>query len=112
MIKSISYWSMQNGEATPIEDALAAAKREGFAGLEVAISPKGVISPESSQSDCQKIRAQIEKSAVAVQTLASGMSWGCSPTNPSESVRKQSIDLHAKALQRAAWLGCQAMLFV
>jgi hexulose-6-phosphate isomerase len=113
MIKAISYWSMQKGEATPIEDALAAAKAAGFAGLEIAIGRSGgIISPETSQADCEKIRGAIEKSGVIVQTLASGMSWGISPTSPGESTRKLSIDLHAKALQRAAWLGCRAMLFV
>jgi len=47
-----------------------------------------------------------------LQTLASGISWAVCPTHPEESVRKKSIELHKKALQRAAWLGCEAMLFV
>jgi hypothetical protein len=44
--------------------------------------------------------------------LASGISWGCSPTHPDAKVRRRSIQLQRNALQRAAWLGCRSMLFV
>lgn len=114
MIKSISYWALPNGldNTFPIADALALTTKTGFEGLELAIAPTGVISTQSTQAECRAIRKQITASGVVVQTLASGMSWGCSPTDPDPAVRKKSIQLHADALQRAAWLGCKAMLFV
>jgi hexulose-6-phosphate isomerase len=114
MIKAISYWSMKDGGAGthPIDDALAAAKREGFKGLELAIGTAGLLTPETSQAECEDIRHKIDTSGVIVETLASGMSWAFSPTHVSEAIRKQSIELHEKALHCAAWLGCKAMLFV
>ncbi|MEO6434617.1 MAG: sugar phosphate isomerase/epimerase family protein, partial [Tepidisphaeraceae bacterium] len=48
----------------------------------------------------------------ALESVAAGLSWRCSPTDPDESTRRKSIQLHADALQRAAWLGAKSMLMV
>ena len=114
MIKAISYWSTRDGLANthPIDDALAEAKAAGFAGLELCIGPEGALSTGSTESDCRAIREKIDASGLVVETLASGMSWGFNPTSNDADVRRQSVQLHAAALERAAWLGCQAMLFV
>ena len=114
MIKSISYWSMQQGLANthPIADALAEVKDAGFDGLELCISTEGALTTETSQTDCEALRGKIEASGVVVETLASGMSWGFNPTSDDKAVREKSLKLHTAALQRAAWLGCKAMLFV
>lgn len=114
MIKCISYWSMKDGLSNthPIADALATAKAAGFAGMELAIGPEGVLNTQTSRQDCEAIRTQIDASGLTVQTLASGMSWGFNPTSNDAAVRDKAISLHADALQRAQWLGCQAMLFV
>ena len=114
MIKTISYWSMPDGLANthPIGDVLARAEAAGFAGLELAVGPQGVITPSTTEAECAAIRKAIDGSGLVVETLASGMSWGFNPTSNDPAVRAKSIELHAAALQRAAWLGCRAMLFV
>ena len=114
MIKCISYWSMQNGLAGthPIDAALAEAKTAGFAGLELCVGIEGVLTPETSRAECEAIRHQITPSGLLVETLASGMSWAFNPTSNDAAVRQRAIQLHTEALRRAAWLGCQAMLFV
>ncbi len=114
MIKSISYWSMKDGLAGthPISDALQQAKSSGFEGLELCIGVDGVLTPATSQEECEEIRDQIEQSGLIVETLASGMSWAFNPTSDDPDVRQQAIAIHQAALRRAAWLGCQAMLFV
>lgn len=114
MIKGISYWSMNGGleGACPVETALAAAKQAGFQGLELCIAETGVLTPATDEATCKAYRAAAQKHGLVLETLASGMSWGCSPTHPDAAVRRKAIDLHAAALQRAAWLGCKAMLFV
>jgi hexulose-6-phosphate isomerase len=110
----ISYWSLEGGGAgtRPIEEALAQAKSAGFDGIELAIAADGVLSTKTDQATCEKYRAAIERSGLAVETVAAGLSWGCSPTDPSPFTREKSIQLHADALQRAAWLGAKAMLMV
>jgi L-ribulose-5-phosphate 3-epimerase len=114
MIKSISYWSMQNGLAGthPIADALEQANLAGFDGLELCIGLQGVLTPQTSLTECERIRRQIDDSGLVVETLASGMSWACNPTSNDEIVRAKAIDIHIAAIERAAWLGCQALLFV
>jgi len=114
MIKSISYWSMPGGLSgtCPIEDALMMAKAAGFDGLELCIGTEGVLTPNISETECLEIRECIAASGLVVQTLASGMSWGHNPTSNDPAVREQAIKLHEDALTRAAWLGCQAILFV
>jgi len=114
VIKSISYWSFEGGldGSCPFERAVLQAKAAGFAGIEPAIATAGILTPKTDERTCQDYRSIAARHSIVVQTLASGMSWGSSPTHPDPTVRRQSIDLHREALTRAAWIGAQAMLFV
>lgn len=96
----------------PIDEALVMAQATGFEGMELCIGTEGVLTPETSLEECHFMREQIDRSGLIVQTLASGMSWANSPTSNQPEVREHCFNLHVKALQRAAWLGCKAMLFV
>lgn len=114
MIKSLSYWSFEHGLANthPIHDALAEAKAAGFEGIELCIGPEGALNVGSTQQECEAIRTMIDASGLVVETVASGMSWGANPVSNDPAVRDQAVALHEAALQRAAWLGCEALLFV
>jgi len=114
MIKAISYWSMKDGLAGthPISDAMQQAVHAGFEGLELCIGVEGVLTPTTSQAECEAIRNQAVLNGVNIETLASGMSWSFNPTSDDPVVRRRAISLHQEALRRAAWLGCKAMLFV
>jgi L-ribulose-5-phosphate 3-epimerase len=114
MIKSISYWSTKDGltNTHPIPEALDEAKAAGFDGMELCIGPEGALNTNSSRSDCEDFRRMADDRGVVVQTLASGMSWGFNPTSDDKAVQEKCIELHAAALERASWLGCDAMLFV
>lgn len=114
MIKSISYWSVQGGlEGTrPISEALADAKAAGFEGLELCIGLEGVLTPTTTQGECEALRREIDGSGLLVETLASGMSWGLNPTSENPEIRRKAFEATAAAVQRAAWLGCDSLLFV
>jgi L-ribulose-5-phosphate 3-epimerase len=114
MIKSISYWSMQGGlEGTcPVDAAMAAAKEAGFHGIELCIAETGVLTPATDEATCRAYAALATRHGLTLKTLASGMSWDCSPTHPDAAIRRKAIALHREALQRAAWLGCKTLLFV
>ncbi len=114
MIKSISYWSMKDGLANthPIADALQSAKEAGFAGLELCMGTDGVLTTSSTKAQCDEIRKQADKSGVVVEALAAGLTWGHNPVSNEAAIRRRSIDLHKAAIERAAWLGCKAFLFV
>jgi hexulose-6-phosphate isomerase len=114
MIKCISYWSVAGGgdNSRPPEEAMDEAKGAGFAGIELAVGEKGILTPGTDEATCVRYREAAAARGLVLQTLASGMSWGCSPTAPEAATRRRSIELHRGALQRAAWLGAGAMLFV
>ncbi len=114
MIKGISYLSFENGLSNnePIESALSQTKSNGFDALELSVSNEGVINTNTSLTECETIRQQIDDSGVFVDSIATGMSWGISPTSDDEVVRKNSIRLHQEALKVASYLECKALLFV
>lgn len=114
MIKCISYWSLRDGldNQVPIADALQAASDAGFEGLELSIAEHGVLTTGSSRDDCLRIRDLIQASPMVVQTLATGLSWQYNPASDDPATRERSLQLHAAALERAGWLGCEAMLYI
>ena len=114
MIKGISYLSFENGLSNnePIDSALSQTKMHGFDALELSVSSEGVINTNSSKAECEMIRKSIDDSGVFVDSIATGMSWGVSPTSDDESIRKKSISLHQDALKVASYLDCKALLFV
>ena len=114
MIKGISYLSFENGLSNneSIESALSQTKMHGFEALELSVSSEGVINTNSSKAECEMIRKSIDDSGVFVDSIATGMSWGVSPTSDDESIRKKSISLHQDALKVASYLDCKALLFV
>lgn len=114
MIKCMHYWSTPQGLANTqsIDSAIELAKQYSFEGIELGIAPEGVLNVATTQDECEDIRRQLADAGLVCQTLSSGMSWGFNPTSDDPQVRAKAVELHAAALQRAAWLGCQAMLFV
>jgi L-ribulose-5-phosphate 3-epimerase len=114
MHKIISYWAITGGleNTRPVAEAMDEAKAAGFAGIELAIGETGVLSTTTDQKTCEKYRELARQKGMVMETLASGMSWGCCPTDPDEGVRKKAIQLHAAALERAAWLGAKSLLYV
>ncbi len=114
MMRGISYWSLENGLAGthPIDQALQEARNTGFEALELCIGLEGVLNIQSTHKECSDIRRKIEKSGLVVETLACGLCWDCCLTDPRATVRREAVQQHKAALQRAAWLDCDAMLFV
>ena len=114
MIPGLSYWSLAGGleNTLPMGDALMMTRDAGFGALELAVAGDGVLTPDSTQSQCEDVRAQIDGSGLHVSTVASGMSWGANPVSNYEAVREASNAAIEKTLQRVAWLGCDAFLYV
>jgi len=114
LIKGISYLSFENGlsNTESINSALTQTKSSGFDALELSVSSEGVINTNTSKAECELIRKKIEDSGVFVDSIATGMSWGVSPTSDDESIRKHSISLHQDAIKVASHLDCKALLFV
>ena len=114
MIKGISYLSFENGLSNneSIESALSQTKKNGFDALELSVSSEGVVNTNTSKAECEIIRKKIDDSGIFVDSIATGMSWGVSPTSNDRSIREKSIKLHQDALKVASFLDCKALLFV
>jgi len=114
MITAINYWSFEHGleNEHPIEAAARQAAAAGFEAIELAIAPSGVLSVTSSLEDCRKVRRIVEAAGLRLESLCSAMTWSHSPSSPHPEIRRQSVELHQAALQRAAWLGCSSLLFI
>jgi hexulose-6-phosphate isomerase len=110
----ISYWSLEGGweSKRPIEQAILEAKAAGFDGIELAAAKSGLLSTETDQRTMESYRALGQKHQMKLETLACALAWECSPTHPDADVRRRAIELHAAALQRAAWLGADTMLMI
>ena len=83
MIKGISYLSFENGLSNneSIDSALSQTKSNGFDALELSVSSEGVINTNSTKPECEIIRKKIDDSGIFVDSIATGMSWGDSPTS-------------------------------
>ena len=111
---SASYWMFEGGlEATlPVADAMTQAKDLGFDAIELCIGSQGVLTHETTEADCEQIVAQANELSIEIASVASGESWGSSPSDDDPAVRARIIEFTKKALQVTQWLGTDAYLFV
>ena len=111
---SASYWMFDGGleAAMPIEQAMKQAKQLGFEEIELAIADQGVLTHNTTQKECEKIVETAKEVGIEIASVASGQSWGQSPTASDPKVREAIIDFTKKALQVTKWLGQDAYLFV
>jgi hexulose-6-phosphate isomerase len=114
MITAINYWSFEHAlsNEAPIARVCSQAREAGFQAIELGIAEVGELTVASSQADCQRIRRDVESAGLRMESLASGMTWACSPSHPDAAVRRRAMALNDAALQRAAWLGCTSLLFI
>ncbi len=100
-------------EATlPVADAMAQTKDLGFDAIELCIGSQGALTHETSQAQCEQIAAQAKELGVEIAGVASGESWGSSPSDDDPAVRAKIIEFTKQALQVTKWLGADAYLFV
>jgi len=114
MISAINYWSFEHAleNEAPLDEVCAIAREAGFQAIELGIAETGVLTVSSTQAECTKIRDEVESFGLRMESLASGMTWGCSPSHPDLAIRRRAIELNEAALERAAWLGCKSLLFI
>ena len=109
-----SYWMLEGGlEASlPVRDAMEQAKKLGFDSIELCIASQGVLTHEITEAECKEIVKMSQDIGIEISSVASGESWGCSPTSDDPAVRERITDFTKKALQVTQWLGADAYLLV
>ncbi len=111
---SANYWMFEGGlEATlPVADAMAQAKDLRFDAIELCVASSGELTHQCTQAECEAIVAKADELGIEISSVASGESWGCSPTDDDPAVRSKIVEFTKEALQVAKWLGTDAYLFV
>ncbi|MBI4578940.1 MAG: sugar phosphate isomerase/epimerase, partial [Planctomycetes bacterium] len=114
MKASISPWSFPGGLGGLADYGPPAkqAKAAGFTGMEVALSPQGCMTPETTEADVRKVAASIRSEGLEIAGLASGMLWEASLTHPDAKVREKGRDLVRRMIAMAPILGTDAILVV
>ena len=109
-----SYWMFEGGltASLPVRDAMEQAKKLGFDSIELCIASQGVLTHEITQAECEEIVKLSEDIGIEISSVASGESWGCSPTSDDPDIRQKITDFTRKALQVTQWLGTDAYLLV
>ena len=88
------------------------AKKLGFDSIELCIASQGVLTHEITQAQCEEIVKLSQDIGIEISSVASGESWGCSPTSDDPDVRAKIAGFTKKALQVTEWLGADAYLLV
>lgn len=96
----------------PTAEAMKKAKDLGFDSIELCIASQGVLTHNTSQTECEDIAATAANIGVEISGLASGESWTCSPTSNDPKTQEQITEFTQKAVQIARWLGTDAYLLV
>ena len=111
---SASYWIFEGGlEGTlPISEAMEQARQLGFDAIELGIASQGVLTNQTTQAECEAICDEATQNGLEISGVASGESWGCSPSSSDLKVRETILDFTKKALQITQWLGTDAYLYV
>ena len=107
-------WGLEGGMdgTRPVIEALREARDLGFDSIELGIASAGVLTPSTSQAECQAIVEAAQRIGIEISSLASGENWSSSPTSADPRVRQTIISFTRGALQVAKWLGAGAYLYV
>jgi L-ribulose-5-phosphate 3-epimerase len=114
MKKSISYWSFPGGleGKASLAKCFRDAKKYGFQAVEPALGDTGDVTPATTKKECEAIAADAKAAGVEMSSLATGMFWGKSLTANDPAVREEAIAIGKALVEKAAWLGLDAVLVV
>jgi len=115
MKKGINYWAFPpKGDGSPIGPlgAMKAARELGYDSLELTIEAEGELSCATGQAQAEGLRAAAQKAGIGLPTVASGLAWGCSPTDPDPQVRAKALENSKRCLELCSWLGARTLLYL
>jgi L-ribulose-5-phosphate 3-epimerase len=115
MLKGINYWAFlpeANGSPKPLSTAFQCARDLGFDCFELTVDETGPLTFASSRQQVDDLRRAAEDIGIKLVTLATLLSWSCSPTHPDLQVRQRSIASHQRLLEIASWFGVETVLYI
>ena len=112
MYAQISYWAFEDGLSgrRSVSEAMRLAKQAGFDGIELAVSPAGDLTPNTSAAKCKQIAAEAKEIGIKIGSVASGLLWETNPASASKRVRDKALATTKKCLRVTADLGAKHLL--
>ncbi len=113
--KAVNYWTFGPAALEGRYDVVRAiqeAKDAGFQAIELCLAPTGEFTFNAREKQCRKYVEEAQKIGIKICSVATGVYWGVSPTDPKSAVRKKALKLTQQALQITRWLGADAFLYV
>lgn len=108
----ISYWTIGGFEGDlPIEKAFDICKQLAC-DLELSFGLEGAINPQTTEKECMRIRSLAAERNITLRTMASGVYWGQSLSDPRPDVRAQAVTFSQSFIQVASWLGLESILII
>lgn len=114
MKKGLNYWSFPGGLSgeMKIEEAARVTREAGFDGIELALSAKGELTPETPDREVEKLRKTVVDQDIEIASLASVLTWDYPLTSDDPDTRKKSIKIVKRGLETASILQTDAFLVI
>ena len=114
MKKSISYWSFEGGleGKKNINECFREAKFAGFDAVELCLGETGALGLDTTEKKCRQILKDAKEANIKISSLATGLYWDYSLTDPDPLIREKAVDITKKLLQIANWLKLDTVLVV
>jgi Sugar phosphate isomerases/epimerases len=110
MKKAINIWSFKGG--TPVRECIKIAREAGFDGIELALAEDGEINLKTTENELDEIKKFAADEGIELPSVASGLYWSYSLTNPHKAIRDRAKSIVKKQLETAAVLGADTILVV
>ncbi len=108
----ISYWTIGGFEGNlALDEAFGICNGLGC-DLELSFADAGVLNPHTTAEECAAIKTLARQHGITLRTMASGVYWGQSLSDPRPEVREQAVAFSKSFLQVAAWLGLKTILVI
>ncbi|MBI4582353.1 MAG: TIM barrel protein [Planctomycetes bacterium] len=110
MRKSINGWAF--AAEVPVAEAARLARTAGFEAFEPTLNAEGELTPTTDEAACRRIGEAIRAAGLEVASLATALFWKTNYTSAEPATREAAIELTIACLDRARWLGTDALLIV
>ncbi|NIA14188.1 MAG: TIM barrel protein [Nitrospiraceae bacterium] len=109
---NVNYWMVGGfeGEVGVVEAGIR-AKNCGYDGIELCFGA-GVLTPDTTESELESLRSELEREGVPVGSLATGHYWTQSLSSPDPEERSAAVAFTKSYIRAARLLGTDAVLVV
>jgi hexulose-6-phosphate isomerase len=110
MLVSINAWTFP--PETDARTLAESAAEAGFEAIELTMGSEGFLTTTTSEDECRQIARIVQDAGLKVASLATSLFWQVNYGDADPAVRQQARQLTQAGLDRAAWLGTDALLVV